>query len=106
MKTNYICLIIIVLKFLNLIMEEKELLQLCDTIYKKTLGYSLDRIVLNENGTTSHIHSDEFLDEHPERRNNPEFTEEEELEAAKYLEKLVEADYKQFGPLPLKNRKQ
>ena len=57
---------------------------------------------INEDGTISHIHSDEFLDKHPERRNNPEFTEEEELEAAKYLAKLAEADYKQFGHLSLK----
>jgi len=66
------------------------------------LGYSLEKIKINDDGTTTHLHSDEFLDEHPERRDNPEFTKEEELEAAEYLAKLAEADYKQFGPLPLK----
>lgn len=91
-------------------MEEKDLdkdklLEICNGIYKKTLAYSLDRHKINEDGTISHIHSDEFLDKHPERRNNPEFTEEEELEAVKYLAKLAEVDYKQFGPLPLKIEK-
>lgn len=91
-------------------MEEKDLdkdklLEICNGIYKKTLAYSLDRHKINEDGTISHIHSDEFLDKHPERRNNHEFTEEEELEAVKYLAKLAEVDYKQFGPLPLKIEK-
>ena len=84
------------------LMEEKDIIQLCGIIYKNTLGYSLEKIKINDDGTTTHLHSDEFLDEHPERRDNPEFTKEEELEAAEYLAKLAEADYKQFGPLPLK----
>lgn len=47
-------------------------------IYKKTFAYELERIKINEDGSTTHLHSDRFLDEHPERRNSPEFTEEEE----------------------------
>ena len=91
-------------------MEEKgldrdKLLEICNGIYKKTLAYSLDRHKINEDGTISHIHSDEFLDEHPERRDNPEFTKEEELEADEHLAKLAEADYKKFVPLPLKIEK-
>jgi hypothetical protein len=91
-------------------MEEKDLdrdklLEICKNIYKKTLSYSLDRHKINEDGTTTHLHSDEFLDEHPECRDNPEFTKEEELESAEYLAKLAEADYNEFGPLPLKIEK-
>lgn len=91
-------------------MEEKnldkdKLLEICKNIYKKTLSYSLDRHKINEDGTIFHIHSDEFLDKHPERMDTPEFTKEEELEAAEYLAKLAEADYNEFGPLPLKTEK-
>ena len=85
-------------------MEEKELLQLCKNIYKKTLGYSLDSMVINEDGTTSHLHSDEFLDEHPERKDTPEFTKEEEAEQHQFLYNLAKADYEEFGPLPLKRK--
>ncbi len=59
-------------------------------IYKKTLGYQLERVVVNNDGTTTHLHSDKFLDEHPERRESPEFTEEEEKEQLMRLWSLVQ----------------
>ena len=80
-------------------MEEKELLQICNDIYKKTLGYSLEKIKINDDGTITHLHSDEFLDKYPERRDTPEFTKEEEVEIAQYLAELAKVDYKKFGPL-------
>lgn len=66
-------------------MSDGEIINLCHDIYKKTLGYSLESIKINEDGTTTHLHSDEFLDNHPERRDSPEFTEEEELEQARFI---------------------
>lgn len=48
-------------------------------IYKKTLAYELDKTVPTGDGKVLHLHSDKFLDEHPERRNRPEFTEKEEM---------------------------
>lgn len=66
-------------------LTDKEIIEMCKEIYKKTLAYSLDKVVLNENGTRSHIHSDEFLDKHPERVNTPEFTNEEEKEEIEFL---------------------
>ena len=80
-------------------MEKEEFLQICNDIYKKTLAYSLDKIKINEDGTTTHLHSDEFLDEHPERRDTPEFTKEEEAEQYQFLYNLAKEDYKKFGPL-------
>jgi len=56
-----------------------------EEVYKKTLAYELDSIKVNDDGTTTHLHSDAFLDEHPERRDSPEFTEEEELEQLKFI---------------------
>ena len=80
-------------------MDQEELLQACENIYKQTLGYSLEKIKINEDGTTTHLHSDEFLDEHPERRQTPEFTKSEELEQISLVAKLAKADYEKFGPL-------
>ena len=73
-------------------MEEKEnkiTPDLIHEIYKKTFGYSLDRIVINDDGTTTHLHSDEFLEKHPERVSSPEFSEEEEIEEAKLMYELA-----------------
>jgi len=69
--------------------ENKITPDLIHEIYKKTFGYSLDRIVINDDGTTSHIHSDEFLEKHPERASSPEFTEEEEIDEAKLMYDLA-----------------
>lgn len=72
-------------------MEENEnivSLDLIHEIYKKTFGYSLDRITINDDGTTTHLHSDEFLEKHPERVSSPEFTE-EEIEEAKFMYELA-----------------
>lgn len=71
--------------------EEAE--KLVYEIYKKTLGYELEKIVINEDGTNTHLHSDRFLDEHPERRDSPEFTEEEERGQAAFLMHMVEECY-------------
>ncbi len=60
------------------------------SIYKKTLSYELESVVVNNDGTTTHLHSDKFLDEHPERRESPEFTEEEEKEQLMRLWSLVQ----------------
>lgn len=60
-------------------------LQIAMNIYKKTLGYELEKIKVNDDGTTTHLHSDAFLDKHPERRSSPEFTEEEENEQLKFI---------------------
>ena len=64
-------------------------LNIVKNIYKQTLGYELDKLRVNDDGTTTHIHSDRFLDEHPERKDNPEFTDEEELEMTKFIEKIA-----------------
>ena len=58
-------------------------------VIKKTLFWDLDSLVPQEDGTYKHIHSSRFLAEHPERKNSPEFTEEEELEVAKFLAAAV-----------------
>lgn len=55
-------------------------------VYKKTLGYQLERYEVTESGF-KHYHSDEFLDEHPERRETPEYTKDEELEVLDYIKK-------------------
>lgn len=72
---------------------KEEILKLASDIYKKTLGYELDRLVVNDDGKTTHLHSDRFLDEHPERKGSPEFTKEEEKEQVNSLMHLVEKFY-------------
>lgn len=59
---------------------DDNMIDLCKKIYKNTISYELDGIRVNDDGTTTHIHSDRFLDEHPERKNSPEFTPDEENE--------------------------
>ena len=54
-------------------------------IYKKTIAYDLEKVVINEDGTTSHLHSDSFLDKHTERRETPQLTEEEQIEQANFM---------------------
>jgi hypothetical protein len=61
-------------------------------IYKKTFAYELERIRINEDGSTTHLHSDRFLDEHPERRNSPEFTEEEEKDQGSFSQNRTTKD--------------
>ena len=70
----------------------KSSIELIHKIYKKTLAYKLESIRVNEDGTTTHLHSDKFLDEHPERRNSPEFTEDEEKKQAEFFGKFVEVN--------------
>lgn len=56
-----------------------------ENIYKKTVAYDLEKVVINEDGTTTHLHSDSFLDKHPARRESPQFTEEEEFKQANFM---------------------
>lgn len=69
-------------------LTEDEVLKIAKAIYKKTLGYQLDKVEITENGV-KHYHSDEFLDNYPERRQNPEFTKEEELEALNWVAQMA-----------------
>lgn len=72
------------------------MIELMNDVYKKTLAYELEKVKINEDGSTAHLHSDKFLDEHPERRESPEFTEEEEKKQAKFLFRLSKA-FDKFG---------
>lgn len=72
------------------------MIEMMDEVYKKTLAYELEKVKINEDGSTTHLHSDKFLDEHPERRESPEFTEEEEKAQAKILFRLSKA-FDKFG---------
>ena len=62
-----------------------EMTAILENIYKKTIAYDLEKVVINDGGTTSHLHSDSFLDKHPVRRESPQFTEEEEIEQANFM---------------------
>ena len=72
------------------------MIEMMNEVYKKTLAYELEKVRINEDGSTTHLHSDKFLDEHPERRESPEFTEEEEKGQAKVLFRLSKA-FDKFG---------
>lgn len=72
------------------------MLEMMNEVYKKTLAYELEKVRINEDGSTTHLHSDKFLDEHPDRRESPEFTEEEEKGQAKILFRLSKA-FDKFG---------
>jgi hypothetical protein len=54
-------------------------------VVKQLLVYNIDSTIINEDNTVTHVHSDEFLDNHPDRRKTPEYTEKEELELIKYI---------------------
>ena len=47
-------------------------------VIKETVFYDIESFVPQEDGTIKHLHSNRFLDGHHERRDDPEFTEEEE----------------------------
>lgn len=66
-----------------------EKMNIAFNIYKKTLAYELERIQINDDGTTTHFHSDAFLDEHPERKDSPEYTEKEELQVYKFIAEMA-----------------
>lgn len=72
------------------------MVELMNEVYKKTLAYELEKVKINEDGSTIHIHSDKFLDEHPERRESSEFTEEEEKTQAKFIFRFSKA-FDKFG---------
>ena len=65
--------------------DSAEMTAIVGNIYKKTIAYDLEKVVINEDGTTSHLHSDSFLDKHPERRESSQFTEEEEIEQSNFM---------------------
>lgn len=69
-------------------------IELMGGVYKKTLAYELEKVKINDDGSTTHLHSDKFLDEHPERRESPEFTEEEEKDQFRFISVLIQ---KLFG---------
>lgn len=54
-------------------------------VIEKTIFYDLESFIPQEDGMVKHFHSDRFLDEHPERKGNPEFTEEEEQQVINRL---------------------
>lgn len=53
------------------------------------MAYELETVTVNDDGTTTHLHSDAFLDQHPERRDSPEYTEAEEIEQIEFLAKIA-----------------
>jgi hypothetical protein len=59
--------------------------KLLHEVYKKTFAYEFEKVIVNEDGTTTYLHSDSFLDGHPERRNSPEMTEEELKEQREFI---------------------
>lgn len=63
-------------------------LNIIKEIYKKTLAYELEQITFDNKGNMVHLHSNKFLEEHPERIDLPEFTIEEELEQLKFVTEL------------------
>lgn len=63
--------------------------RLVHEIYKQTLVYSLSKYKPNPDGSFTHVHSDKFIDKHPERKDNPEYTEEEEKAEMQYLHDVV-----------------
>ena len=65
-------------------------IKLMGEVYKKTLAYELEKVKINDDGSTTHLHSDRFLDEHPERRKSPEFTEEEEKDQFRFISVLIQ----------------
>ena len=65
--------------------DMSENLELVKKVMEKTIFYDLDYFATQEDGTTKHLHSYRFLDEHPERRDSPEYTEEEEKELMKFM---------------------
>lgn len=72
---------------------KEETMKLAWEIYKKTLGYELDSLQVNDDGTTTHLHSDRFLDETQERMDSPEFTDEEEKKQAELIATMARAFY-------------
>ena len=79
--------------------DSNNIFDLVNNVYKKTLGYELNSMIINEDGTITHKHSDKFLDEHPERKDSPEFTEKEEQEEINFIAKVAFEDAKKYGSL-------
>lgn len=77
-------------------------IELMGEVYKKTLAYELERVKINDDDSTTHLHSDRFLDEHPERRESPEFTEEEEKDQFRFISVLVQKLFSFFKRKELK----
>ena len=57
---------------------DKNELELVRKVLEKTAGYYADSYIPVPNGKTIHAHSLAWLHSHPERIDNPEYTEEEE----------------------------
>lgn len=58
---------------------DSSMLGLIGSIYKKTMGYELEKVIPGKNPGDEciRVHSDAWIDKHPKRRNNPEYTKEE-----------------------------
>ena len=74
-------------------------------VMEKTIFYDLESFIPQEDGTVKHFHSDRFLDEHPERKDTPNFTEEEEQEQIDFLAKIAFKMAKDYGSLFSKKNK-
>ena len=77
-------------------------IELMGEVYKKTLAYELEKVKINDDGSTTHLHSDRFLDEHPERRKSQEFTEEEEKDQFRFISVLIQKLFSFFKRKELK----
>ena len=62
-----------------------KMMEMMANIYKNTAAYDIEKVVINEDGTTSHLHSDSFLDKQQDRSETPQFTEEEEIEQVNFM---------------------
>lgn len=74
-------------------------LELVTKVYKNTLAYELDKTIVNDDGTITHLHSDKFLEEHPERKDSPEYTEEELKENIDFIANVAKKTAKEWGSL-------
>ena len=57
--------------------EREKALEICREVYKKTLAYDLMGVRINEDGSLAKLHSDRYMDEHPDA--NREFWSKEEI---------------------------
>lgn len=67
--------------------EQEKTLEICREVYKKTLAYDLMGVRVNEDGSLTKLHSDRYMDEHPDaNREMGEFWSKEEI---MYMYKMV-----------------
>ncbi len=78
-------------------------LKLVHDVYKNTLAYELDKTIFNDDGTITILHSDKFLEEHPERKDSPEYTEEELKENIGFIANVAKKTANEWGDILKKN---